>query len=73
MNIKSYLIKANPILKHESREGLAVYRAKKAPSFLNYFKTLSIGPVLGFEQATSRSVVKRFADGANPAAVKKQA
>ena len=41
-----------------------------APSFLSYFKTLSIGPVLGIEPATSRSVVKRSTDWANPTAVK---
>ena len=59
-------------MKQEPREGLAVYRAKETPSFLNYFKTLSIGPVPGIEQATSRSVVKRSADGANPAVDTKQ-
>ena len=72
MKIESFLIKAKSILKHEPREGLAVCRAKEAPSFLSYFKTLSIGPVPGIEPATSRSAVKRSADGANPAAVKKQ-
>ena len=30
------------------------------PSFLSYFKTLSIGPALGIEPATSRSVVNTF-------------
>ena len=30
------------------------------PSFLSYFKTLSIGPVPGIEPATSRSAVKHF-------------
>ena len=29
----------------EAREGLPVCRAKGVPSFLSYFKTLSIGPV----------------------------
>ena len=33
------------------------------------FKTLSIGPAPGIEPATSRSVVKRSTDWANPAAV----
>ena len=28
----------------EPREGLAICRAKAVPSFLSYFKTLSIGP-----------------------------
>ena len=46
LNIKSYPIKANPSLKHEPGEGPAVYRAKEVPSFLSYFKTLNIGPVL---------------------------
>ena len=41
----------------EPREGLAACSAKGVPSFLSYFKTLSIGPVLGIEPATSRSVV----------------
>ena len=29
---------------------------------LSYFKTLSIGPILGIEPATSRSAVKRSTD-----------
>ena len=33
----------------EPREGPAVFRAKAAPSFLSYFKTLSIGPAPGIE------------------------
>ena len=36
--------------------------AKRVPSFLSYFKTLSIPPVSGIEPATSRSVVKRSTD-----------
>ena len=36
--------------------------AKGAPSFLSYFKTLSIGPAPGIEPATSRSAVKRSTD-----------
>ena len=72
MNIKSFLIKAKSILKHEPRESLAVCRAKEAPSFLIFFKALSIDPVPGIEPATFRSAVKRSADGASPAAVKKQ-
>ena len=36
------------------------------PSFLSYFKTLSIGPVSVIESATFRSAVKRSTDWANP-------
>ena len=43
----------------EPRESLVICRAKRVPSFLRYFKTLSIGPVSGIEPATSRSAVKR--------------
>ena len=48
-------------------EGLAICRAKAVllvplPSFLSYFKTLSIVPVPGIEPATSRSAVKRSTD-----------
>ena len=46
----------------EPREGLACCSAKGVPSFLSYFKTLSIAPVSGIEPATSRSVVKRSTD-----------
>ena len=46
----------------EPREGLAAYRAKEVPSFLSYFKTLSIGPAPGIEPVTSRSAVKRSTD-----------
>ena len=41
----------------EPREGLACCSAKGVPSFLGYFKTLSIGPVPGIEPATSCSAV----------------
>ena len=41
----------------EPREGLACCSAKGVPSFLGYFKTLSIGPASGIEPATSRSAV----------------
>ena len=41
----------------EPREGLACCSAKGVPSFLGYFKTLSIGPVPGIEPANSRSAV----------------
>ena len=51
----------------EPREGLPVCGAKKVPSFLSYFKTLSIVPASGVEAATSRSAVKRSTDWANPA------
>ena len=43
----------------EPREGLAACSAKGVPSFLIYFKTLSIGPAPGIESATSSSAVKR--------------
>ena len=56
----------------EPREGLAACSAKGVPSFLSYFKTLSIGPAPEIELATSRSVIKRSADWANPAAVKSE-
>ena len=46
----------------EPREGPAVCSAKAVPSFLSYFKTLSIGSVPGIEPATSRSAVKRSTD-----------
>ena len=42
-------------------------QVKGVPSFLSYFKTLSIGPPLRIEPATSRSAVKRSTDWANPA------
>ena len=42
-------------------------QVKRVPSFLSYFKTLSIGPPPGIEPATSRSAVKRSTDWANPA------
>ena len=50
----------------EPREGPAACSAKGVPSFLSYFKTLSIGPAPGIEPATSRSAVKRSTDWANP-------
>ena len=40
---------------------LAVCRAKAAPSFLSYFKTLSIGSVPGIKPTTSHSAVKHYA------------
>ena len=40
----------------EPREGLACCSAKGVPSFLGYFKTLSIGPAPGNERATSREM-----------------
>ena len=54
----------------EPRKGPAVCRAKEAPSFFSYFKTLSIGPVPGIEPATSLSAVERSTDWANPAVIK---
>ena len=53
-------------LSSKPRKGQAIGRAKKAPSFLSYFKTLSIGPALGIKPTTSRSAVKCSADWANP-------
>ena len=41
----------------EPREGLAWFSAKGVPSFLGYFKTLSIGLAPAIEPATSRSAV----------------
>ena len=54
----------------EAREGLTICRAKAVPSFLSYFKTLSVGSVPGIEPVTRRSAVKRSTNGANPATVK---
>ena len=51
------------------REGLPVCSAKAVPSFLSYFKTLSIGPGPGIKPATSCSAVKRSTIQANPGAV----
>ena len=52
--------------------GLTVCSAKGVPSFLSYFKTLSLGPTPGVEPATFRSTVKgcNATDWANPAVVK---
>ena len=33
----------------QPREGLGIFRAKEVPSILNHFKTMSVGPVAGFE------------------------
>ena len=41
------------------REGLAACSAKGVPSFLSYFKTLSIVPAPGIEPTTSCSAVTR--------------
>ena len=43
----------------ESRQGLAPFSARVVPSFISYFKTLSVGLASGIEPATSRSLVKR--------------
>ena len=42
---------------YEPQEGLASCRAQAVPSFLSYFKTLSIGPVLAIESMTSLSTM----------------
>ena len=47
-------------------------RAKEVPSFLSYFKTLSIGLAPGNEPATSLSEVKHSIDWTNPAKVNHQ-
>ena len=44
----------------EPGEGLASCGAKGEPSFLSYFKTLSIGPTLRIAPTASRSAVKRY-------------
>ena len=54
----------------ESREGLAACSGKAVPSFLSYFKTLSIGLATGIEPATFPSAVKRSIDWAYPPTVK---
>ena len=54
----------------EPRECLAACNTYVVPSFLSYFKTLSIGPAPGIEPAISRSAVTRFTDWANTAAIK---
>jgi len=46
----------------EPREGLAACSEKVVPSFLSYFKILSIGPAAGIEPPTSRSAVTRSTD-----------
>ena len=50
----------------EPREGLTICRVMAVPSFLSYFKTLSIGLAPGIKTTTSRSAVKRFTNWANP-------
>ena len=42
--------------------GLAACSAKAVPSFLSYFKTLSIDPVLEIEPVTSHLAVKCYTD-----------
>ena len=49
-------------LQSEPREGLAVCRAMGVPSFLSYFKTLSIGRTPRIEPTTCRSAVKHSTD-----------
>ena len=46
----------------EAREGQAACSAKAVPSFLSYFKTLSIGPALGTEPTTFHFAVKLSTD-----------
>ena len=54
----------------EPCEGLPICRQKSVPSFLSYFKTLSIGPGQGIEPQTPCSAVKSSTNGAYPVAVK---
>ena len=49
------------------RDDLAVYREKAAPSYLCYFKTLTIGPVPEIESSTYRFAVKLSTHWTNPA------
>ena len=53
----------------EPRQGQAVCRAKAAPSFFSYLKTLSIGPAPGIGPAISRSAIQSPTSLANGAAV----
>ena len=46
----------------EQRIGLPACSAKRVPSFLSYFKTLSIGLAPGIEPVTLRPTVKRSTD-----------
>ena len=43
----------------EPRKSLGACSAERVPSFLSYFKTLSIAPDVGIEPATSCSAVTR--------------
>ena len=53
----------------EPCQGSAVYRTKEVPSFLKYYKSLSMGPPsLGIEPTTFRSAVRRSFDVAYLAA-----
>ena len=49
----------------EPREDLAICSVKGVPSFLSYFKTMSIGPAPEIEPTTSHSAVKGSTDWAN--------
>ena len=56
-------------------EGNAIsrgYPSHEVPSFLSYFKTLSIGSTPGIEPATSRSAAKLSTDWAYPTAVREE-
>ena len=53
----------------EPRKLLAIYRTEVVPSFLSYFKTLSIGLIPGIEPMTCSSAVKCSTDWASPAKV----
>ena len=57
-------------LSSKPRECLSACSAKEVPSFLSYFKTLSIGPVPGIEPATFCFAVTCSTNWANTVAVK---
>ena len=57
-------------LSSKPRECLSACSAKEVPSFLSYFKTLSIGPVPGIEPATFCFAVTCSTNRANTVAVK---
>ena len=51
----------------EPHEGLAICKAKAVPSFLSYFKSLSLNPAEGIQRAIPRAAIKR----SNPVSVEK--
>ena len=59
-------------LSSEVREGRAVCKAKGVPPFLNYFKTLSIGPARESNRDLPGSAVKHSTNWTSPAAATKK-